>query len=398
MLNLDNIKSSFPIFKKHPNLVYLDNAATTQKPEAVLRAMDSFYRESNSNIHRGVYPLAVEADLVYENGRKVVADFIGAPTEQIIFTKNATEGANMLAFGIGEALVGSGDNVVVTELEHHANFLPWQEMAKHRGAELRVWALVDILAGKIPDSLIDDRTKVVAVTQMSNVLGVQPDISKLVERAHSVDAKVVMDASQSIVHMPLNVADLSVDAAFFTGHKLFGPMGVGVLYMTDYLSSKIPPMLTGGGMIKEMPDQWLDCPAKFEAGTPNVAGVAGLSEAIKFVMDVGIENIDIHEAELVAECRRELGEIPEVKLWGDDNGTNHSSIVSFEIKGVHPHDIASILAEENVCIRAGHHCAKPLMKSMGVQAVARASFSVYNTLEDVQALIAGVKRAINVFK
>lgn len=393
MLNVDQIKADFPIFKKAPDLVFLDNASTSQKPETVLAAMDNYYRNSNANIHRGVYLLAEKSDLAYEEGRRVVADFIGARPEQIIFTKNSTEAANLLAFGIGEVLLEPGSNIVVSELEHHANFLPWQEVARRKEAEFRVWPLNEFLAAHISPNTLDEKTKVVALTMMSNVLGVKPDLKKIIEAAQKVGSKVILDASQSAAHVKIDVAKLGADAVFFTGHKVFGPMGVGVLWLSEELAQRIPPMITGGGMVKELPDIWLDAPAKFEAGTPNVAGVVGLSEAIKFIQTIGLDKISEHESELLEKCKTDLASIPRVNILGAA-----SSIIAFEIEGVHPHDIASILAEDNVCIRAGHHCAKPLMRALNVQAVARASFSIYNSLNDVEKLVLGVKKALNTFK
>lgn len=393
MLNVDQIKAGFPIFKKFPDLVYLDSAATSQKPETVLMAMDNYYRESNANIHRGVYSLAQKSDNEYEEGRQAVADFINASPEQIIFTKNATEAANLLAYGISEVFFKPGDNVVVTELEHHANFLPWQESAKRKGIEFRVIPVSDVLTANISPNILDKNTKVVALTMMSNVLGVKPNLKKFIEAAHHVGAMVIIDASQGVAHIPIDVEDLGADALFFTGHKIFGPMGIGVLWLSEDLAHRIPPIFTGGGMIKDLPDIWLDSPAKFEAGTPNVAGVVGLAEAVKFIRSIGFDIISNHESALLKKCLADLGAIPQVKIHGAESG-----IISFEIKGVHPHDIASILGEDNVCIRAGHHCAKPLMKALNVQAVARASFSIYNSLNDVERLVLGVKKALNTFK
>ena len=400
-MNWTEFKKQFPIFTRYPDLVYLDNASTAQKPARVLEAERDFYELSNANVHRGIYGLAERADQIYEEARQTVADFVGVAYNNIIFTKNATEAANMLAFGIGESLVKPGENVVVTELEHHANYLPWQEMAKRKGLELRV-APIDpdsgVLNMKTLEKMIDRKTRMVAVTQLSNVLGIKPDLDAVVAIAHQKGALVVLDAAQGVAHEATNFRTLGVDAAFFTGHKLFAPMGTGVLYLSDYLAERISPLLTGGGMIADLPDQWLPSPQKFEAGTPNVAGIAGLAEAIKFMKEIGPAKITAHEKKLSILCRQLLSKIPEVELFGPDEDKSQTSIVAFDVKGVHPHDLASILAEENICMRAGHHCAKPLLERMGKKALARVSFSIYNSPQDVEKLQSGIIKAINILK
>ncbi len=400
-MNWTELKRQFPIFARYPKLVYLDNASTTQKPARVLKAERDFYERSNANVQRGIYELAERADQIYEDSRQVVAEFTGVPTGNIIFTKNATEAANMLAFGIGESLVKAGDNVVVTELEHHANYLPWQEMARRKGLDFRVVpvsAKNGTLDMKALAKMTDRKTRVVAVTQLSNVLGIKPDLPAIIELAHKKGALVILDSSQGIAHEATDFGKLGVDAAFFTGHKLFAPMGTGVLYLSDYLAERMPPLLTGGGMIAELPDHWQESPAKFEAGTPNVAGVAGLAEALKFVTEIGMKNIAAYEKKLAIDCRRLLSKIPEVKLFGPDGDDFQTSIVSFDVKGVHPHDLASILAQENICLRAGHHCAKPLLQRFGKTALTRASFSIYNNREDLDRLQSGILKAIKIFK
>lgn len=398
---INNTKANFPIFQKHPELIFLDNASTTQKPAAVLQAMEDFYLHANANIHRGVYGLAEQADRIYLQARETVARFVEARAEQIVFVKNATEAANLLAFGIGEAMVKSGDNVVVTELEHHANYLPWQEMAKRRGAELRV-IRVENEQGQLREAdieqLIDSKTKVIAITGMSNVLGARPDLSRFHDLAKQVGAKFVVDCAQLAAHRPVKISDMGCDAAFFTGHKLFGPMGTGFMYISPALASAIPPLLTGGGMIKDLPDLWLESPAKFEAGTPNVAGLAGLTAALQMLMEMDWREIEKQERELVKKCRQILSAFPEVKLFGPISENDWSSIVAFDVRGVHPHDLATVLAEENICIRAGHHCAKPLLARLGVNSLARISFSIYNQPTDLDNLSSVVARAIKLFK
>jgi len=399
MLNVSAIKKQFPIFQKTPGLVFLDNASTTQKPERVLKAMEIFYLESNANIHRGVYGLAEKADRIYDEARATLAKFVGCASDEIIFTKSATEGTNLLAFGIGEAFVGPGDNVVVTELEHHSNYLPWQEMAKRKGAEFRVVRVKDETGALDEDDLeklIDERTKVVAVTVKSNVLGVNPD-HKISLAAKRKGALVVLDCAQSAAHERTDVAALGADAAVFTGHKLFGPMGTGFIYLKKNLAEKIPPMLTGGGMLKDLPDAWLDSPTKFEAGTPNVAGYAGLAEAVKMFEEIGWQEIIAHEKNLGVLGRKLLAKLPGVKLYGPAHEEQFTSMIAFSVDGVHAHDLASVLAEDEICIRAGHHCAKPLLRSLGVNALARASFSIYNEESDIEKLAAGVEKAIKLF-
>lgn len=394
-MELKDIKKEFPIFEKYAGLVFLDNASTTQKPRAVLEAERDFYENDNANVNRGVYGLAERADAAYQVARASCAGMVGAEASEIIFVKNATEAANLVAFSYGEIAVKAGDNIVVTELEHHANYLPWQELAVRKGAELRVIP-IDVATGELQMAdlgLIDSRTKIVAVTMMSNVLGVMPDISLLVAVARRAGAKVVLDAAQGAAHARLNVKTLDVDFAFVTGHKMFGPMGIGFLYGKKELLAEMPPFMTGGGMIKELPNNWLESPARFEAGTPNVAGAVGLAAAIKFTDSLPREEWQAEEKRLADLAREQLGSLEKVRVF-----PGAGSIVAFSLEGIHPHDIASILAEKNVCIRAGHHCAKPLMKALGVNATARASFSIYNTEEDVRNLVNAVKQVLIVFK
>lgn len=394
-----NIKDQFPLLSANPQLVYLDNAATVQKPASVLQAEQDFYHQANANVHRAVYALAEKADQIFDDSRLTIANFIGVSPEELIFTKNATEAANLLAFGIGEAYVGAGDNIIVTELEHHANYLPWQEMAMRRGAELRVWPLdpltLELLPGWLENNL-DQKTRVVAVTMMSNVLGSGVDIEKVVKLAHNQHALVVVDAAQAIVHHDIKAMKLGLDALFFTGHKLYGPMGTGALFLKKALADKIPPMLTGGGMIMDLPNKWFDSPIKFEAGTPNVAGIAGLAEAVRFVSDIGIDQIAAHEIELAQTMSAMLCSKPRVKLLVP-TGSTASSILSFEVDGIHPHDLASIFAEDNICVRAGHHCAKPLLNRLEIQALTRISLAIYNQPNDIGSVEQALDKALNLF-
>lgn len=391
MFDWKKIKKDFPIFEKKPGLVFLDNASTTQKPLTVLNAEWNFYLESNANVHRGVYEIAAKADQIYEEVRAKIAEWIGAKPDEIIFTKNATEGANLLANGFA-ALLNAGDEIVVTELEHHANYLPWLEVARRSGAVVRVAKLSDGATVDVT-SEINEKTKVVAVTQMSNVFGMGPGLEAIVKAAKGVGAKVILDSAQGIVHAGLRVDKLGVDAAFFTGHKLFGPMGTGVLFLKNELAG-LNPLIFGGGMIKELPDQWLDAPHKFEAGTPNVAGLAGLDASIKYLRSFELKEIVEHEKNLVKMTCDELKKISDVRILSPENA---ASMVSFVMEGIHPHDIASILGEAGVCVRAGHHCAKPLMNALGVSACVRVSFALYNGPDDVEKLITGVKKVKEIF-
>lgn len=387
-------KKQFPIFDLQPGLVFLDNASTIQKPLMVLDAERNFYLQANANVHRGVYEIAEKADQIYESVREKMASWIGAETSEIVFVKNATEGANLLANGIGKML-RAGDAVVTTALEHHANYLPWQEVCRTTGADFKVIGVDQNGVLMLDDltSLIDEKCKVVAVTMMSNVTGKQTELSKIIDRAKAAGAIVILDAAQAAVHLELDVKELGVDALFFTGHKLYGPMGTGIVFIKKALAEKLTPLLFGGGMIKDLPDQWLDSPHKFEAGTPNVAGLAGLKAAIEFLETIDRKAALDHEKKLVDLAAKKLAEIEGVRLIGGGE-----SIIAFTMEGIHPHDIASILAEEKICIRAGHHCAKPLMKSLGISACARVSFAPYNSEDDVEKLISAVKKARNIFK
>lgn len=391
MFDWKKAKKDFLIFEKKPELVFLDNASTTQKPLVVLDAERDFYLESNANVHRGVYEIAAKADQIYEEVRAEMAEWIGAQTNEIIFTKNATEGANLLANGFA-AMLTTGDEIVLTELEHHANYLPWLEAARRSGAtiktaKIKADGMVDVI------SEINEKTKLVAVTQMSNVLGVRPDLDAIVKAAKSVGAKVILDSAQGIIHEGLRVDQLGIDAAFFTGHKLFGPMGTGVLFLRAELAG-LNPLLFGGGMIKELPDQWLDAPHKFEAGTPNVAGLVGLSAAIKYLRSFDLKEIVEHEKKLVKMTCEELKKISGIRILSPESA---ASMVAFVMEGVHPHDIASILGEAGVCVRAGHHCAKPLMNALGINACVRVSFALYSGPEDIEKLITAVKKVKEVF-
>lgn len=403
-MKASTIKDHFPLLRRQRRLVYLDSAATTQKPACVIKAVNDFYLNANSNVRRGIYELAVKADALMERARLTVAGFAGCEAEQIVFTKNSTEAANLLAYGIGQNRLTAGDNLIVTEVEHHANYLPWQEAARRSGAELRVWPF-DKDKGRLEEGWLErnlnERTRVLAVTEMSNVTGYRPDLPPMIEAAHRAGALVVTDGSQSSAHGRPEWRELGVDAAFCTGHKLYGPMGVGVLYMTEELAKELPPLLTGGGMVADLPNQWLPAPMKFEAGTPDVAAICGLDEALRFLYALDWDQVLEKEKKLAQLFREMLLSKPRLNIPGLPAQVAPAEaaapIISFEVEGIHPHDLAEVLAGEGVCVRAGHHCAKPLLNRLGKTALTRISLGVYNEPSDVEALDAALDRAQKLF-
>jgi cysteine desulfurase / selenocysteine lyase len=378
-------------------LVYLDSAATTQKPLKVLRAVEEYYSLHNANPHRGAYHLSVKATEAYENARDKVRDFLGArSSKEIIFTKNATEAFNLLAYSYGMSTVGEGDGIVISIAEHHSNLVPWQTTAKSKGAVLKYMYINE--EGIIPpeeiQSKITSSTKIVAVTQASNALGTINPIRDIVKRAREVGAVVIVDGSQSVPHMEVDVVELDVDFLVFSGHKLLAPMGIGVLYGKEELLTKMPPFLFGGDMIEYVTEQettFAEVPNKFEGGTQNVGGAVGLSAAIDYLKDVGLDNIRRIEEELLQYTLDQLKEIPYVTIYGTTDISKKSGAISFNIKGVHPHDVSSILDSYGVAIRAGHHCAQPLMKYLGLNSTCRVSFYFYNTKDDIDRFIDGIK-------
>lgn len=394
-----NYKKDFPIFTTHPDLVYLDSAASSQTPHAVIDAMDAYYKTYRANIHRGVYELSGQATEMYEAARQTVADFIGASFEEIIFTSGATQGLNLLAYTLGKNLK-VGDNVVITRMEHHANLIPWQQMSQRYGFELRFIEMnqdftLDLVSA---ETLIGARTKVVAFTHVSNTLGTIIPTEKLIGLAKKVGAISIVDAAQSIPHFPINVATLDCDALVFSGHKLYGPTGIGVLYGKKALLEQMDPWIFGGDMIKEVTytsATWNDIPWKFEAGTPNIAGAIGLATAIQYVERIGYDVIEKHEQELIVYTLTELQKIAGLKIIGPDH--DRVGVVSFTMEGIHPHDIASILDKYHVAVRAGHHCTMPLIQLLGIHGTTRASFGIYNSKDDVEKLIHGVQEVQKVF-
>lgn len=408
-LDTDAIRKHFPILSRMVRgdnpLVYLDSGATSQRPEVVWEAEKEFVLNSFAPVHRGAYQLAEEATDAYEDARETIANFVGVDGAEIAFTKNATEALNLVAFTFADPrsedlCVGEGDTVVVSELEHHANLVPWQELCEKTGATLKWYRTTD--DGRIDlDSLeLDESVKVVAVTHQSNVTGAVVDVHEVVRRARAVDALVVLDACQSVPHMPVDFRELDVDFAAFSGHKMCGPSGVGVLYGKPDLLAKLPPFLTGGSMIEVVKMEkttFAEPPQRFEAGTQMTSQVVGLGAAVKFLQEIGMDEIHAHEQELTKYCLEKLSAIPGVQIAGPLDTENRGGAVSFVVDGVHPHDLGQVLDDRGVCVRVGHHCAWPAHRSLGMQSTARASFYLYNTTEEIDALADGIVHAQEFF-
>ena len=387
-MDWNNIRKDFPLFSNHPDIAYLDNAATAQKPAVVIEAERKFYEESNANPLRGLYDLSQSATDAYVNAREAVRRFIGAgSTKEIIFTRNATESLNLVAYSYG-AFLKPGDEILVSVMEHHSNLIPWQQAAARTGAGIKFIECDKdgIISRKAFTEALSDRTKIVAMTQVSNVLGTVNPIAEFARLAHKKGAIFVCDGAQSVPHMPVNVKDLDVDFFAFSGHKMCGPMGIGVLYGKKEFLEKMPPFLYGGEMIEYVTGDsatWAPIPHKFEAGTVNAAGAAGLEAAIDYYEEIGFDNIVKREDEISELAYNELSKIPYLTISGAKNAEDHHGIFTFAIEGAHPHDIAEILNADKVCIRAGHHCAQVLMQHMKVNATARASIAFYNTEEEI---------------
>ena len=392
----------FPILQTKMNgrpIVYLDNGATTQKPETVIRAVADYCTYWNANPHRGAYELSIKATDIYERARVRTQQFIGAARpEEVVFTKNATEALNLVAYSYGLANVHEGDEIVITISEHHSNIVPWQFVAKSRGAVLKYIYLGE--DGNLSEAdiaeKITERTKIVAVTQVSNVLGLVNDVRAVADRAHAVGAVVVVDGSQSVPHIKVDVQAMDADFFAFSGHKMLSPMGIGVLYGKYDILDAMPPFLFGGDMIDYVGEQettFAELPAKFEAGTQNVSGASGLIAAIDYLDKIGFDRIEAIERDLLSYALPQLRELPFVELYGcDSTRGNKTGIITFNVKDVHPHDVPTILDSYGVAIRAGHHCAQPLMRFLGQNATCRASFYLYNTHEDIDQFIAALKK------
>ena len=398
-----DIKKDFPILENR-NIAYLDSAATTQKPVHVIRAIEEYYKNYNANPHRGAYSLSIKATEKYENAREKISKFINCKhKEEIIFTKNATESLNLIAYSYGMENLKQGDEVVLSIMEHHSNLVPWQKVCKVTESKLTYMYINENfeLTDEEIERKITDKAKIVAITHISNVLGTINPIKKIINYAHKKGAIVVVDASQSIPHMKIDVQDLNADFLVFSGHKMLAPLGIGVLYGKKELLNKMNPFLMGGDMIEYVYEQnttFAPLPNKFEAGTQNVEGVIGLVSAIDYIENIGYDKIQKIENELLEYAREQLSKLDYIELYLTSNKENHSGVISFNIKGIHPHDVASILDAEDVCIRSGNHCAQPLMRYLGIDSTCRASFYFYNTKEDVDKLVNALNKAYSMFK
>jgi cysteine desulfurase / selenocysteine lyase len=384
-------------------LVYLDSGATSQTPRTVLDAMDDYYAHHRGSVHRGVYPLAAEATELFEGARERVARFVNWGVAETIFTRNVTEALNLVAYAWGDANVGPGDRVVVTEMEHHSNFVPWQQLALRRQATFSVLGVDDegrLRLDELDALLAGGDVKVVAVAHISNVVGTINPLEEIVRRAHDAGAIVVVDGAQAVPQIPVDLGALGADFYGWTGHKAYGPTGIGVLHGSAELLAAMPPFITGGHMIASVSAEetrWAQSPAKFEAGTSNIAEAIGLGAAVDFLQGIGMEHVRTHERELVAYALERLRAVPGVSLHGPSDPADRGALISFALEGIHPHDVAEILGRDGICVRAGHHCAQPLMHRLGVGATSRASFAVHNTDEDVDALIAGLAKVQDIF-
>ena len=406
------IRKDFPIFARTTRdgkrLVYLDSGATSQKPNAVIDAESNFYRFHNAAVHRGAHQLAEEATDAYENARAIVAQFIKASIDEVVFTKSATESLNLIAYAIGNAPKGnpffldSKDKIVVSEMEHHANLIPWQQLAARTGAQLGWFEVTE--AGRLDltniEKVLTENTKVVALTHQSNVLGTINPLAEIIKRAHAVGAVVVLDACQSAPHMPIDVKQLDIDFLVFSGHKAVGPTGVGVFWGKSELLAQLPPFLTGGSMIESVTmtsATWAPAPRKFEAGVPNMAQAVGLGAALTYLDSIGMQKIFDHEKTLTASLLSKLSEIESLRVIGPKEMVDRGGAVSFIVDGIHPHDLGQYLDSKGIAVRTGHHCAWPLTRKLGVAATTRASLYLYNTEEDLDELVSGVRGAISYF-
>jgi len=390
-----NIKKDFPIFKNNEKLIFLDSASTSQRPNPVIYAIEDFYKNYNANIHRGLYKLSVEASELYEEARKKIANFIRSEYEEIIFTHGATESLNIIANCLSENL-NEGDSILLSEMEHHANLVPWQVIAKKKRLNLR-FIPVDNEGNLIIDEKLFDNVNIVSVAHVSNALGTLNDIIRIEKLAHKNNALFVLDAAQSIGHLEIDVKKINCDFLAFSGHKMFGPTGIGVLYGKKELLENLEPFLYGGDMIKDVSlndSEWNDLPWKFEAGTPNISGAIGLGKAVDYLNKTGIDNIKKHEEELTNYLIERLFELRDIKIY---NPKERTGIVSFNVNKIHPHDIAELLGKEGICVRAGHHCCMPLMKKLGINGTVRISLSVYNDEKEIDKLIETLKEIIKRF-
>jgi cysteine desulfurase/selenocysteine lyase len=404
-LDVESIRRDFPIFTRTVNgkpLVYLDSAATSQKPDAVIESMNDYYRRYNANPHRGVYAISEEATAAYESARQKVASFIHAPSpKEIIFTRNVTEAINLVRYSWGRANVRAGDRILLTEMEHHSNLVPWQLLAREVGAQLDFLYIDDDGLLRLED--LDRKlegVRLVAFTHQSNTLGTINPVKAITQAAHRAGALVLVDGAQAVPHMAVNVADLDIDFYGFSGHKMCGPTGIGVLWARRALLEAMPPFMGGGDMIKRVrleEASWNDLPWKFEAGTPSVAEGIGLGAAVDYLCGIGMDRVRAHERTLVEYALEKLQDVPGITLYGPVDSEIHGGAVSFSLPHVHPHDLATLVDREGIAIRAGHHCTQPLMERLGVPATSRASFYIYNRTEEVDQLVEAIEKAQKVF-
>jgi cysteine desulfurase / selenocysteine lyase len=397
-----DVRADFPLLGR--GFAYLDSAATSQKPEAVIAALDSYYRRSNANVHRGVYALAQEATDLFEGARDRIAAFVGSEPATTIFTRNATEAINLVAYAWGAGNVGEGDEVLLTHMEHHSNIVPWQLLCQRQGAKLRYLRVSEdgrISLDELDEVLARGRLKMVAVAHVSNVLGTINPVAEIAARARAAGVATLIDGSQAVPQMPVNVSEIGADFYVWTGHKALGPTGIGVLNGRRELLESMPPFLGGGDMIATVgfdSSTWNELPWKFEAGTSPIAEGVGLGAAIDYLSALGMDAVRAHERDLTGYALERLAEIDILRTFGPADLDHRGGVVSFELAGAHPHDIAELCDREGVCIRAGHHCAQPLMREMGVPATARASFHVYNAREDVDRLVAALQKTRQVLE
>jgi cysteine desulfurase/selenocysteine lyase len=408
MINYDDILKDFPILNSTHDthtLSYLDSANTSLTPEPVIAAMDQYYREYNANIHRGIYPLSEKATAMHEEARQKIADFIHASsTKEIVFTRNATEALNLVVQTWGRQQLKKGDTVLLSIMEHHSNIVPWQLLQKELGFDIEFLNIDEegrLDLEELKNTLSEKQVKIASLTYQSNTLGTFNPIKEIAQLVHDEGGLIIVDACQAVPHMPVDVQDLDADFLAFTGHKMCGPTGIGVLYAREALLEEMPPFLGGGEMIRTVTKEgstWNDLPYKFEAGTPNIAGAIGLGAAVDYLNSLGMKDIQEKEKELCEYALQGLSSIEGLKIYGPQNSEMRGAVISFEVSGIHPHDLATLLGEENICIRAGNHCAQPLMEYLQVAATSRMSFSFYNTKEDIDRAIVAIKKAQQLFQ
>jgi cysteine desulfurase/selenocysteine lyase len=401
MFDVQRIRQDFPILQQQVDgkpLIYLDSTATSQKPLCVIEAMNTYYREYNANVHRGIYQISEKASEAYETVRKKVGRFINARSwREVIFTRNTTESINLVAYSWGLTNLKAGDVILTSEMEHHANLIPWQQLAARTGATVKYIPVDEhgYLDMATFDAWLTPAVKLVAITQMSNVLGTVTPVGEIVQKAHAVGALVLLDGAQAVPHMPTDVQAFDCDFLAFSGHKMLGPTGIGVLWARKEILTDMPPFLTGGDMIKKVTFEgceWNDLPWKFEAGTPAIAEVVGLGAAVDYLNEIGMHNVRLHEIELTTYAFDRLSQVEGIRIYGPHDPTARGGAVAFTLGDIHPHDIAAVLDGEGICVRAGHHCAMPLHDKFGLQATARASFYVYNTPQEVDRLVEGLDK------